>query len=157
VGVTRRCDGKAAGKNYGRHTGIQPSKYVAALQNVFGAENVTAEDSGSLGGMYQALDAGHIVIADIKVHANTKLPSAARPDYAHFARVLGLDVDQGEIYIENTLRGGPYWTIPLDYFLQVWNRPETTASIILDPKNVENVTRWAVVINSALIPAEASE
>lgn len=75
-----------------------------------------------------------------------------RPHYAHFARVLGLDTDKEEIYIENTLRGGSYWTIPVDYFLAVWNRPETSASIILDSKNAENVTRWAVVIDGALVP-----
>ncbi len=144
---------KAAGKNYGPRTGIQPSKYVAALQNVFGAGNVRAKDRWSLGGIYQELDAGNIVIVDIKVQASTKVPSIARPNYAHFARVLGLDVDKEEIYIENTLRGDPYWTVPLRDFLGVWHTPETTVSDILDPKHAENVTRWAVVIDGALIPA----
>jgi hypothetical protein len=143
---------EAAGRNYGRYTGIQPSKYVAALRDVFGGENVTAKGRGSLGELHRELDAGNIVIVDIKVHANTRVPSASGPNYAHFARILGLDVDKQEIYIENTLRGGPYWTLSLDGFLATWNRPETTASIILDPQNAENVTRWAVVIDGALVP-----
>ncbi|HET7087725.1 MAG TPA: hypothetical protein VFL17_03655 [Anaerolineae bacterium] len=148
---------EAAGKNYGRYAGIQPSKYVSALLDVFGVENVTAKGRGTLGGLYRELEAGNIVIVDIKVHANTRVPSASGPNYAHFARVLGLDVDKQEIYIENTLRGGPYWTLSLDSFLATWNRPETTASIILDPQNAENVTRWAVIIDGALVPMESSE
>jgi len=148
---------EAAGKNYGRYAGIQPSKYVAALRDVFGVENVTAKGRGSLGGLYRELDAGNIVIVDIKVHANTRVPSASGPNYAHFARVLGLDVDKKEITVENTLRGGPYWTLSLDGFLATWNRPETTASIILDPQNAENVTRWAAIIDGTLVPVESSE
>ncbi|HKZ83984.1 MAG TPA: hypothetical protein VJ793_10065 [Anaerolineae bacterium] len=61
------------------------------------------------------------------------------------------------MYVENTLRGGPYWTLSLDGFLATWNRPETTASIILDPRNAEDVTRWAVIIDGALVPVESSE
>lgn len=146
---------EAAGQNYDRHTGIQPSRYVAALQEVFGDENVAGMERASLGELYRELDTGNIVIVDIKVHANTRVPSASRPNYAHFARVLGLDVDQKEIYIENTLRGGPYWTLSLDDFLATWDQPETTASIILDPRNAEDVTRWAVVVNGALAQAQA--
>ncbi len=44
---------EAAGKNYGRVTGIQPSNYLAALQDVFGLENVTAKGRGSLGGLFR--------------------------------------------------------------------------------------------------------
>jgi hypothetical protein len=148
---------EAAGKNYRRHAGIQPSKYVTALRDVFGVQHVTAKGEGSLGGLYRELDAGNIVIVDIKVHANTRAPSARGPNYAHFARVLGLNVDKREIYIENTLRGDPYWTLSLDNFLATWNRPETTASIILDPQNAENVTRWAVIIAGALVTVKSSE
>jgi len=143
---------RAAGKNYGRHTGIQPSKYAAALQDVFGVDHVSAKDGSSLGDLYRELGAGHIVIVDIRVHADKKFPSASRPNYAHFARVLGLDVDKKEIYIENTLKGGPYWRLSLDDFSATWNRPETTASIILDPQNAEDVTRWIVSIDGALVP-----
>lgn len=138
---------RAAGKDYGRYTGIQPSKYAAALQNVFGADHVSAKDKSSLGDLYQELEAGHIVIVDIKVRANGNLPSANRPNYAHFARVLGLDVDKKEVYIENTLRR-PYWTLSLDSFLATWIRAETTVSLIPDPQKAEDVTRWMVTVDS---------
>jgi hypothetical protein len=145
---------EAAGQSYSRHAGIQPSNYVAALQAVFGDASVAGLERASLGELYRELDAGNIVIVDIKVHANTRIPSASRPNYAHFARVLGLDIDRQEIYIENTLRGGPYWTLALDDFLATWTRPETTASIILDPQSAEDVTRWAVVIDGTLTRAQ---
>jgi hypothetical protein len=114
---------EAAGENYGRNTGIQPSKYITALQAVFGTEQVLAQDNSTFGNIYQALQAGQVVIVDIKVNAYRRLPSALKPNYAHFARVLGLDLDRKEIYLENTLAGAPYWTISLENFMAAWLRP----------------------------------
>ena len=138
---------QVAGKDYGRHRGIQPSKYVAALQKVFGTENVTATNASTLGKLYQELQAGKIVIVDIKVNTTRVFPSADRPNYAHFARVLGIDVTKQEIYIENTLQGGSYWTASLKDFVKAWEQPETSASIVPDPEHAEAVTRWAVILN----------
>lgn len=148
---------RAAGRSYGPYTGIQPTKYLAALQQVFGSENVQSIDRGTLGALYRALDAGNVVIIDIKVHDGRKVPSAQKPNYAHFARVLGIDVDRKEIYIENTLRGGAYWIVPLADFVRTWLLPETSSSIILDPKNAEAVTRWAAVVDKSLVPSADSK
>ena len=138
---------RAAGKDYSAEAGIQPSKYVAALQKVFGAENVTAMNASTLDELYQALQAGKIVIVDIKVNATQVLPSADRPTYSHFARVLGMDFANQEIYIANTLEGSSYWTVSLADFEKAWELPETSASRVPDPKNAEAVTYWAVVLN----------
>jgi hypothetical protein len=143
---------QAAGENYSRNKGIQPSKYIAALQTVLGAENVNAQDNGTLGDLYRALGDNRVVIVDIKVNAVKKVPSIMRPHYAHFTRVLGLDLDKAEIYLENTLAGDPYWTVPLADFVAAWLRPETTASIILAPREAENVTRWSVALNNPTAP-----
>jgi hypothetical protein len=143
---------QAAGKNYHRNKGIQPSKYEAALQSVFGAENVSAQDNGTLGDLYRALEAGRVVIVDIKVNAVKRIPSAARPHYAHFARVLGIDLDKEEVYLENTLAGDPYWTVPLADFVAAWLRPETTASMALASREAEDVTRWSVALNNPTVP-----
>ena len=137
----------AAGKDYGNHLGIQPSKYIAALEKVFGADKVTAVNASSLGQLYQELQAGKIVIVDIKVNSTRVLPSASRPNYAHFARVLGIDVARREIYIQNTLQGDPYWTVSLEDFVKAWQQPETGASIVPDPNHAEGVTRWAVILS----------
>lgn len=145
--------GAVAGENYHPNRGIQPTPYVKALRDakIFGPENVTANDAWTLGEMYRELLAGHVVIIDFKVNFNTKQPSARAPNFAHFARVLGLDVSKQEIYIENTLRGAAYWSVPLQTFFEAWLRPETSASLILDPAHAENVTRWAVVIDRQVI------
>jgi hypothetical protein len=87
------------------------------------------------------------VIVDIKINTTRVFPSADRPSYAHFARVLGMDVAKQEIYIENTLQGGSYWTVSLEDFVKAWEQPETSASIVLDRQNAEAVTRWAVILN----------
>jgi hypothetical protein len=143
---------EAAGKDYGRNTGIQPAKYAVALQAVFGSDQVNARENSTLGNLYQELAAGQVVIVDIKVNAYRRTPSATRPNYAHFARVLGLDLDRQEIYLENTLAGNPYWTVPLEDFVTVWLRPETTVSNILAPREAEEVTRWMVSIKNTTPP-----
>jgi hypothetical protein len=143
---------EAAGKDYGRHTGIQPAKYAAALQEVFGADHVEARDNSTLGDVYRELAAGQVVIVDIKVNASSRMPSVRRPNYAHFARVLGMDLDRQEIYLENTLAGDPYWIMSLDDFVAVWLRPETTVSNILAPREAEEVTRWLVSIRRTTVP-----
>jgi hypothetical protein len=142
---------KAAGTNYGNNTGIQPSKYVAALQQVFGGENVVAMNSSSLQTLHQELQAGNIVIVDVKVNQTYQVPSGVTPNYAHFARVLGMDMDKQEVYVENTLRGAPYWTVSFEHFLKAWERPETTASLIPDWRHAEDVTRWAVILKKEMV------
>lgn len=143
----------AAGSDYQRYTGIQPSKYVAALKTVLGSDKVTEMDGGSLEQLYDELAAGNIVIVDIKVSMNTDTPSAAAPNYAHFARVLGIDVDRQELYIENTIDGAAYWTVPFADFSAAWTRPETTSSEVPDPQHAEEVTNWAVVLDGSLVIA----
>ncbi|HZQ07617.1 MAG TPA: C39 family peptidase [Anaerolineae bacterium] len=137
----------AAGMDYNPDAGIQPSKYVTALQKVFGSENVEEKNSSSLSELYQQLAAGNIVIVDLKVNANLEAPSATPPTYAHFARVLGMDMTRQEVYIENTLYGAPYWTVSFATFDQVWQSPEISSTLIPDPQHAEPVTRWMVLLN----------
>ena len=61
--------------------------------------------------------------------------------------MLGIDVTKQEIYIENTLQGGSYWTASLKDFVKAWEQPETSASIVPDPEHAEAVTCWAVILN----------
>lgn len=136
-----------AGDDYGARTGIQPGPYAAALRRTFGWWNVKARDRTTLGVLYDALASDRIVIVDLKVNADRLQPSDQAPNYAHFARVLGIDAERGEIFIDNTLHGRPYWTVSLDTFLAAWRAPETSASLILDPTHAEAVDRWAVVID----------
>lgn len=145
--------GRVAGNDYHANSGIQPTPYVKALRNarIFGPENVAANDAWTLAELYREVLAGHVVIVDIKVNFNTKLPSPQAPNFAHFARVLGMDLRKQEIYIENTLGGAVYWTIPLETFFEAWLQPETSASLILDPAHAEDVTRWAVVIDRQVV------
>jgi hypothetical protein len=145
----------AAGQDYSAHTGIQPAEYVAALQKVFGAENVTAMNASTLDELYQALQAGKIVIVDIKVNATNVFPSADGPTYSHFARVLGIDPAKQEIYIANTLGGSAYWMVSLADFEKAWELPETSASLVPDPQHAEAVTNWAVVLNPASLRADS--
>lgn len=141
----------AAGDAYANESGIQPTAYVRALEQVLGADNITELNESSLDEIYFELVNNNIVIVDVKVNSAKLVPSATTPNYAHFARVLGMDMSREEIYIENTLRGAAYWTVSFDDFTAAWTHPETTASLIPDPPNAEDVTFWAVVLDGSLL------
>ena len=138
----------AAGDDYGPRTGIQPTPYAAALRRVFGWWRIEAYDGATLGTLYHVLRSGRVVIVDVKVDDARGVPAGDGATYAHFARVLGMDVDAGEIYLENTLEGPPVWTVTFETFLAAWRRPETTATIPFDPGALEDVDRWAVAIGN---------
>ena len=147
---------RAAGDHYQPVFGIQPSYFVAALGQTFGTTYVRARNGISLGDLYQELAAGNVVIVDVKLNDVQNVPSAQSPNLAHFARVLGIDVDRHLIYLENTVRGDAYWTVSLRDFWGAWQQPETSASLILDQLHAEDVTRWAVVIAGELVGAKRS-
>jgi len=147
---------RAAGDHYQPASGIQPSYFVAALGQTFGTSYVRARNGISLGDLYQELAAGNIVIVDVKLNDVQDAPSARPPNLAHFARVLGIDVNQRLIYLENTVRGDAYWTVSLNDFWGAWQQPETSASLILDPRHAEDVTRWAVVISGEQVITKRS-
>lgn len=144
----------AAGSSYGQASGIQPTPLTNALQKVFGVTNVTAYNNGTLEAMYNELQEGNIVIVDLKVNSLTSVPSSQAPNFAHFARVLGMDMGREEIYLENTLRGGAYWTVSFKNFAAVWQRPETSVSEI-PIAQPEDVTNWYVVLDRSLLNANA--
>ncbi len=133
-----------AGEKYGKETGIQPSDLAAVASELAGEEfSVNAEDQWSIEQMHKALIEGGDVIVDIKVTGNT--PSFEGDTFAHFAKVYGMNVSKQEIYLQNTLRGEPYWTISFDEFEKVWESPETSAAIIPAGVMPEPATKWALV------------
>jgi len=139
---------QAAGPADDPDAGIQPTPYVAALKQVLGDGNVTGVNQSSVEELVQRLEAGDIVIVDLQVNANTETPSTTDPNYAHFARVLGIDQSRQEVYVQNTLHGGAYWTVPLATFTAAWKHPETQSSLIPDPNSAENVSNWAVFLKN---------
>jgi hypothetical protein len=133
--------------DYNWDYGIQPTPYTAGLSNAYGSENVHAEDSASLGDIYDSLDQGNTVIVDIRIGYDENLGYQPSPDgdIAHFARVLGVDWNAGEVYIESTLPGDPYWTMSFDEFNSAWTYPET--SVPKPAPGAEAVNRWMVSIH----------
>lgn len=142
-----RPDGSSA---YGPVTGIQPAELAQALMD--SGYRVSVHDQWNLKDMYRALADGEIVIVDIRINTQAERPGTAPDTLAHFTRVLGMDLDKQEIYLENTLtqNSSAYWTLSLTDFLLVWQHPETQATIkpsLVDPSiQVEDVTQWAMII-----------
>lgn len=149
----------AAGSDYTPRYGIQPSKYEQAVKTVLGPQNVTSFNNGSVDDIYDRLSAGKVVIVDIRVGsyrhtdpAKNEAPTTSAPNYAHFARVLGVDYQTTEIYIENTLAGQDkgFWTVSFSDFYGVWQTPETSVSDGVP--GAEGVTNWGLVIDTSAYP-----
>lgn len=141
---------------YQGSTGIQPSALVKAVRAspVGTGWSVAAQNQWTLAELYQALLDEKIVIVDIRVQQDTEIPSTRPENFAHYARVLGIDLNRQVVFLENTLdqKGGKsYWTLPLESFMKVWEYPETQVSLRpsqQDPAiREENVNRWAMVLS----------
>lgn len=135
----------AAGSDYSGESGIQPSKLILAVTKVFPSNNIVAHNKWSLEEMYISLEKNQKVITDFLVEKGTEIPSASGTTYAHFARVIGMNVDTQQIQIQNTLSGGAYWNISFKTFWDAWQNPERNATI--KPSYTEDVTRWAITMN----------
>ena len=136
---------------YGADTGIQPSPYAEALKRTYGNNRVAAHNKWNVGALFGSLNAGKVVIVDIQVctyATSGETPTTEHDNFAHFARVLGIDWQSEEIYLENTLSGAAFWTVSLTAFGDVWQSPETSVRPQLKDVKSEGVTQWALTITS---------
>ncbi len=107
--------------------------------------------------MYEVLLKENVVIVDIQVgrydNPTPEAPTTIHPNYAHFARVLGMDLDSQQIYIENTLNPHDlvYWTISLSSFWEVWKFPERDVDLKSTGFDAF-ANRWAVIIQNGSQP-----
>ncbi len=153
--IRAQANRPGAAPAYQGATGIQPSALVQALRASPIGDHyiITARNSWTLAEMYQALLDGRIVIVDILVRQQDEIPSTTPDTFAHYARVLGIDLVRQQITLDNTLGqqdGKSYWTLSLSDFMAAWDHPETLATIRpsqVDPSiKEENVNHWALVM-----------
>jgi RHS repeat-associated protein len=145
---------EAAGTGYDLSTGMQPTPYADALSKVFGNGNVQAHNNWTLTEMYMELQNKKIVIIDATFkNGNDSRPMEATTEkgmpgvYSHFARVLGMGVNEKTIYIDNTMNGAKYLRLDLSVFFEIWKNPEDRAYKQPVGGVESNANRWAVVLN----------
>lgn len=137
---------QAANSNgYEDEFGMQPSQAAATYQAVYGKNNVYVTSQWTIEGVYEALEAGKVVIVDILVSYDngSYKPSSNGNTVAHFAQVIGVNWETGEVYVGNSL-GGTYWTLTFDQFYDVWFNPEKEAKY--EAPNSEKTDYWGVAI-----------
>ena len=140
---TQELIDKAHDAGYDDAAGIQPSNLVELYQDVFGIENVEVYKNLTMAGLYRLLESGYQVIVDIMVNASGP---GIEDSVAHFARVIGIDMDEEKVYVANTL-GGATWEISFELFENIWTDPENRASS--KPSDApETVNHWAVAIKT---------
>lgn len=139
---------------YDNGAGIQPSSLLSLARQAYPDWTVEACSGLALSDLRAALQEGHGVIVDIQVGVafhQGEFPSSAPPNLAHFCRVLSIDYEERRVLLENSLRGGPFWELPIDDFLTVWKYPETAVSIKPGKEHPnrklhpEEVTHWALI------------
>lgn len=141
----------AAVKNgYTADGGIQPSGLAQTARDVFGGQKVQEKNNFSIDGIREELFKGNCVVVDMLVKAGSEVPgvaSSGEKDFAHFARVVGVNDETKMLTIENTLNGGDSWTISYEAFMAIWDDPERRAKS--GPQNREEVHNWALVIDGS--------
>lgn len=152
---------EAAGPDYTRTTGIQPTPYARAAKQVFGESAVRARDRVTLVQLYEAVRSGdHVVVDYLSAESDRAVVTATALSsndgtFAHFSRVLALDVEAGRIYLENSLRprNEPVVSADLETFCEAWKLPEISADSQPYGVETEPVSRWMLVLDSAARPA----
>ena len=142
---------------FSKQYGMQPSQAADAYRQVYGSENVTEYGILYLIGIYDALERGEVVLVDmlVKFTGGKYIPSTDG-GVSHFARVLGMDWNAREVYVQNTLRGrgvdgDSYWTISFDDFNKSRLNPEFRSDIYDNNEHfqkhiAEKVWYWGVTI-----------
>jgi RHS repeat-associated protein len=163
-GKTWNDIGQVALKNgFTNDKGLQPSQEANTLKEVFGAKNVVVHNNWSPEGVYDALASNHAVIIDmlIKGHGGgnllertfnpliyTPASSGESDTESHFARVIGMDWNKQQVYIQNTLPGNETWVLKVDELEKSWYNPEKefTGNSALSNNEKESVGYWGVAI-----------
>ena len=128
--------------------GIQPSELMETAASVYGSANVTAMQNATFADIYENLLRGHIVVVDIMATGSgVSTISGEGGSYAHFARVLGIDLDKSEIYLDNTSENDKsYWTVSEGNWLIASTNPEKSVARPAD--NAETVNQWLLIIDN---------
>lgn len=128
--------------------GIQPSILSQSINNAFGTNTAREINGASLNDIYLSLLSKKTVVVDI-------LATGAGPDYstsnpnnfAHFAEVIGVDLDRGELYLDNSLMdGGDYWTITEKQFALLSEDPEHRANM-QSSGQLDQVNQWILIVD----------
>jgi hypothetical protein len=100
--------------------------------------------------MYDLIDAlnnGSIVVVDITIDSSS-LQLTSSGGAAHFARVVGINLFDQTIKLQNTLGANPaVITVSLSEFYQAWTNPELDAADDKQAPDAEEVNNWAMIIS----------
>jgi len=101
--------------------------------------------------IYYELKAGNRVVVDILAHDGASFHREGDPQssYAHFARVLGVDLQKGEIYLQDSVTptGATYWTLSEEQYNYAANNPEKLAKLGPDPSERQEIKNWIMIID----------
>jgi RHS repeat-associated protein len=149
---------------YSNGGGIQPRDYTKWVVSVLAGSNlrVRTAKNQTIGGLETALANGYITIVDISVaqladgsYGIWPISDHSRNNFAHFARILGIDKKRRKIIIEKTLPddyfkgkfGDATWEVDFDAFMKAWG-PNVETGVESKSNNAEpGVTNWALYIS----------
>lgn len=152
---------EASGSDYSAGNGMQPTPLYKATAKVFGAIHTRQYTHTTFKQLYDWLRQGRIVIVDLIVRLQTingsryDSPGNEGTTGAHFARVLGVDLNNNQLYLESSLYPDSvrYWKISFQDYMDLSTNPENRATI-LPTGPLETVTQWALTISTKATPTE---
>jgi RHS repeat-associated protein len=123
--------------------GLQPSELAGFATEYFSGNAVRAGNGAELLDLYLAVFFDNTAVVDIGIIKGepAKLQEG-EVQYAHFARVIAVNMTDGTITLANTIDGGT-WNIGWDYYYNASSDPEGRGR----SPNAEYVNQWLMIIN----------
>jgi hypothetical protein len=128
----------------GNGGGLQPSELDKFASDYFGASNVSTNENWELSDLYRLVYFNHTAVVDIGIlNGNPAIADkTSGVDYAHFARIVSVNMTDGTITLADTIHGGTWNPIPWDKYINASSNPEVRGR----SPNAENVNQWLMII-----------
>jgi RHS repeat-associated protein len=129
--------------------GIQPSELEKAVRSTFGNDNVSVTPEIALFDLYLEVYFDKTAVTDIVINESSGSPGNQQTvsGYAHFARVVSVDLTNESITLVNSLHEGTggTWNLSWNEYKNASNNPERFTT-----PPYEGVNQWWLIISNEM-------
>jgi RHS repeat-associated protein len=129
--------------------GIQPSELEKAARSTFGNDNVSVTPEIALFDLYLEVYFDKTAVTDIVINKSSGSPGNQQTlsGYAHFARVVSVDLTNESITLVNSLYEGTggTWNLSWNEYKNASNNPER-----LTTRPYEKVNQWWLILSNEM-------
>jgi hypothetical protein len=128
----------------GNGGGLQPSELASFSSEYFISKDVSTTEDWDLFDLYRLVYFNHTAVVDIGIiNGNPAIAdNTSDVNYAHFARVVSVNMTEGTITLADTIHGGTWPAISWGDYTNAASNPEGRGNSSI----AEIVNRWLMII-----------